>query len=110
MAIKIKFNDPRKNLDELPDGVTMTPIKSEYKEHFRVFAQNGDYPDRTELGTVKRCGEGHFVMEVEYKKFAVAGWTAGQKSYGNQQIKDVTEAINSLYAHRLDMKAKGLLK
>lgn len=113
MAIKISYNDPRAKAlqEELPYGVTFVPVvDTKYKDHYQVWAHNYDYPDRTEIGTVKRTGEGYMVCSVRYHKWdTVSGFRVCDKSYGEPEVKDIVEAINSLYAHRLHLKAKGLL-
>lgn len=114
MAIRIKHNNPRAEAvrAQLPDGVTYVPVlDSEYKNHFQVWAQNDDYPNRTQIGTIKQTGEGHYVCSVTYHKWnTVSGFRVCDKSYGEPNVTDLVEAIMSLYKHRLNLIAKGLLK
>lgn len=109
MAIKITYNDPRRNQAELPDGVALVKVASDFKDHYRVYAQNGDYPTRTDLGTIKRHAEGHFIIEVEWLKWLDSGMGLTEKSHGALHIKDANEAVIHLYVHRLGLKQKGVI-
>lgn len=95
----------------LPEGVTLVPVKSEYKEHYNVYAENKDYPNRTEIGNVKKTGEGHFVVEVSYREWAaVSGFRVCDKSFGAVDARKKEAAVWALYNHRMNLRKQGLIK
>lgn len=109
MAIRIKKVKAEPAI--LPEGVSLVPVKSKFKEHYNVYAQNKDYPNRTEIGSILKSGEGHFVVEVTYRDWsAVSGFRLCDKSFGDIDARKKEAAVWALYNHRMNLRNKGLIK